>query len=732
MPPRRRPARQPMRPPLRQAGSSARLAGLVAALLAVGVVDAIPDEAAGGGLVGGRSRSLATAPWSRQPIPEPRSDDLRWFETMLGDTSVPPAYRQDAGLRVIRAGTEEAAAIISRALGGGEDEQRALVADALKVAGPVSAPIARTVAAAAATGRLDADVAAAVLSVSGETGTKEIVERFQAEAAGEARRRLIEVLSRLADPMAPSVLVEAMRENGNPAEVAALDAALRRWSNSQASRTPEEWAAWWNRLNMQGDGDVELRRLTNRIVQESARADAEATRAEAAEARAERLAAQLAEVHARLLALLPEEERMARVQAMLSDDEVRIRSVAIGQIERMLRDAKLLPDPVRAGLIDRLVDADPSIRIKAAKVLDTIGGEDLGPTLARSLEDETDLEVVRSGLLVLGNRPQPAAVDFALRQLGSDDAETVRLAGRALATLAGSGLLHPDDQARIRGRVADGLVIDSRELARLAVLVAEDPDAPAVAALVGSPIESVQRGAAEAYRTLGRRELLHAHAASPIVARIAVQAWADSDAVPTSVVVERLLELRPERNGDGPVPADLEADLATWRSAMARVLEATPVSQLVAVAERLHGARDLVEVRLIAVRRGTDDESLPDSTRARLHTELAEILIEAGRPTEAAAELRTAGVEMVDPALQSRLFEMLLLAEEWDEAALLQPTADAWMAVLDRRIASGDDAAGPLLAEIERRFGPDLDPAVRDELDGARGRLAVEAPIERR
>ena len=686
------------------------------------------------GTILGATVAARTSPTQTSPDPAPasRSEDLRWFEAMLVDPAVPTAYRQDAAVRLIRSGSEEAATIVTRALDGGDDGRRTLVADALKIAGPVSAPMARAVANAAAAGRLGPEVSAAALSMSGETGTAELVERFQAETSAEPRRRLIDVLGRLAAPMAPGVLVAAMQDNGDVDEVAAIDAALRRWSNSPVSRTPVEWADWWNRLNVQGDGAVGLRQLSERIVQEANRADAAAARADAAEARAERLAGQLAEVHARLLALLPEEERMARVQAMLADDEVRIRSVAIGQIERMLRDAKLLPDPVRKGLIDRLADADPSLRIKAAKVLDTIGGEDFGPTLVRSLEGETDVEVVRSGLLVLGNRPQPAAVDFALARLRSGDAETIRLAGRVLATLAGSGLLPPDDQARVRAIVAAGLVIDSRELARLAVLVADDADHPAIVALVDSSIEPVQRGAAEAYRTLGRRELLHQHAATPTVARIAVQAWADAEVSPTAVVVERLLELRPVPPAEGPEPADLAADLDTWRAAMVRVLEAMPVTQLVAVAPHLRGVKDLVEIRMTALRRGTDDVSLPAATRSRLHVELAEALIEAGRPVEAATELRTAGSEAIEPALQARLFEMLLFAEEWDEAARLEPAAAAWMAALDRRISAGDDSAAGLLAEIERRFGPELKPADRDELDGARGRLAVEIPVERR
>ncbi len=717
-----------MRLQTRHVGSPTRFAGLLATATFIAGCGSKTASGTSVGVLGRPAMSPAAVRGDR----DSSSDDLRWLETLLLDPSVPSSYRQTAAVRLVRDGSEEAAAMLGRALDGGDDDRRQLLADAFKAGTPLTAPIAQTAAAAAATGRLRPEVVAAVLSTSGEVGTSELIERFRLETETDARRRLIDVLGRIADPMAPSVLIEAMRGNTDNAEVEAIDAALRRWSNSGSSRTPDAWAAWWNRLSVPGDGEGAMRQLTNRIEQESSRADSAGARAAAAEARAGRLALQLAEVHARLLALLPEAERMDRVQSMLADDEAPIRLVAIGQVERMLRDARLLSEPVRKGLIDRLSDAEPGIRMKAAKVLDTIGGEDLGPTLVKSLADETDVEVVQSGLLVLGNRPQPAAADFAIDRLRSEDPETIRLAGRVLATLAGSGLLQSDDQVRIRGVVADGLTIDSRHLARLVVLVADDPDEEKIVTLLDSPIEAVQRGTAEAYRTLGRRELLHDHAATPAVARVAVQAWADVDATPSALVIDRLLELRPEVPDDVPAPPDLSTDLDTWRAAMGRVLEAMPVTQLVAVGARLRGEKDLVEARVMAMRRGTDDGSLPGAMRLQLHIELVEALVEAGRAGEAAAELRTAGIVEIDPALQSRLFELLLLAEEWDEAARLEPEVPAWMAALDRRVASGDDSAGPLLVEIERRFGADLEPSDRDELEGARGRLAIEAPVESR
>lgn len=711
-------------PPI-PAPASAGLACVVAVALGLGpgAEGVSPSATAGepfgsGGSTPGRLASVESAT---------SDDDLRLFEEMLVDPSVPDTFRREAAIRIARTGTDEAAEILGRSIEAGDEARRGIVTDAIKAAGPVAAPVTRMIAEAVADERLTPELAAAVLTISGEVGTTEVVDLYRSATDLRRRRRLIDVLGRLPDPMAAGALVAAIQVESDAEETAAIDAALQRWSNSQVSRTPAAWNSWWNPLNVGGDGAAALQRLTNRIGQEAARADAEAARADAAQKRAEALASRLVETLGTLLAMLPEEARLEQVQAMLVDDEVRIRTAAIGQIERMLRDARVLPDGMRRALLDRLADVDPAIRIKAAKVLDTSGVDELGPALVRLLEGEADPEVVRAGLLVLGNQPQPVAADFAVRRLASDDPETMRLAARVLATLSGSGLLHPDDRDRIRRMIAEGLEIKVRETARLAVMVAEDPDADAVTSLLVSPLEAVQRGAAEAYRTRGRRELLHRHAASsPIVARAAVQAWANPEGGVDARSVERLLELRPTSADGNVVSADLEADLATWRAAMGRVLEAMPGSQLVATAERLRGERDFIEARIAALRRGTDDATLATVERLSLHRHLAETLIEAGRPGEAASELRAAGADEADSPLRGELFDLLLLAAEWAEAAAVEPEVGPWLAALDRRLAAGDPSAEAILAEIERRFGERLEVDDRDRLDGVRNRVATE------
>lgn len=687
-------------------------------------------------LVAGVSMA-ATASSSTPSIVEARpaaasGEDLELFESLLLDAEVPVAFRQEAATRLMQSGSEDAAAMIGRAIEGGDDARRAIVIDALKVAGPLGGPVARVVVVAAADGSIPVDAAAAALAISGEIGTAEVVSMHRSEIRSDRRARVVEILGRLPDPVAAGVLVAAMEDAVDPEDIERIDRALQRWSNSSVSRTPVGWAAWWTRLNVAGDGSVALQRLTSRILQEAARADTEAARAIAAEERAERLARQLADAHARLLVLLPETERMARVQAMLVDPESRIRSAAIAQIERMLRDARALPEPLRRALLDRLADIDPAIRMKAAQVLDTMGGEELGPTLVRSLEGESDPEVVRAGLLVLGNRPQPSAAGFAVGQLSSKDPEILRLAARVLGTLSAADLLHPDDRELVRTAFAEGLSIDARETARLAVLVAKDPEDDAVSSLLDSELELVQRGAAEAMRTRGLRELLHAHAGSPAVARVAVQAWADPARGVDATSVERLLELRPRPDGKAGGSVDTDADFANWKAAMTRVLEAMPGSQVAAVADRLAGSREFLDARIGLLRRGADDPSLATPARIGLQRRLAGVLVEAGRPAEAVGELRAAGAGEPDSPLRGELFAALLRAADWSAAAEIEPDPGPWIMVLENRDALGEGGDAGIVAEIERRFADRLADEDRARLERERSRVVVEPEGSRR
>ena len=647
-------------------------------------------------------------------------DDLEFLIGLLEDPAVPQGFRREAATRLARSSDPQGAEAISRVLRAEDEDIRKAVIDGLRIAAPLPLPMVRKLVSLVEDGVLSPDSVALVLGGDSGVSVQLVVDRITELEESERRIRLYDLLGRLGDPLAPGSLVEAIGRVKDQEELAAIDLALQRWSNMKGGMTPDQWQAWWTSLSMEGDESQGMRRLANRIASESARAGAAEARALEAEARADRLAGQIAELHARLLALLPDAEQVERIQGMLRDEEALVRLAAIGQVERMLRDARVLPDGIRQDMLVGLGDSNPDIRIRAAEVLDAMGAADFAATLVSSLEKESDPEVIRAGLRVLGSRPRPEAVPFALKRLRNVDGETERLAAGVIASVAIEGSLGAEAREQVRRRFAeDRGSIDTRDEATLAVLLADQPDQEA--GLLDDEEESVRRGAAEAYRKLGRRDLLLARSKNQTVARVAIQAWAAADEPVGEENVRALLELRPD-----PTGPDAEIEVATWRSAMARILEAMVYEDIAASEALLSGESELLENRCAMLRRGTaPDSTLDPEARTRLHTLLGRNLLGAGRPLEAAAELRAAGGEDPESPLRSELFSAFLLAEEWEDAARLEPTPEAWVVFMENRPDLEAEFARRLADEIDRRFDGRLDDAIVSRIDAVRDRFAA-------
>ena len=646
-------------------------------------------------------------------------DDLDFLIGLLEDPAVPPGFRREAATRLARSTGDEAAEAIARVLRGEDENIRKAVLDGLRIAAPLPLPVVRNLVTLVEDGVLSPDSVALVLGGDSGISVQLVVDRISELEERERRIRLYDLLGRLGDPLAPSSLVDAIGRVQDKEELAAIDSALQRWSNMKGGMTPAQWQAWWTSLSMEGDESQGMRRLANRIASEAARASAAEARALEAEARADRLVGQIAELHARLLALLPEAEQVDRIQGMLRDEEALVRLAAIGQVERMLRDARVLPDGIRQDMLIGLGDSNPDIRIRAAEVLDAMGAADFAATLIRSLEKESDPEVIRAGLRVLGSRPRPEAVPFALQRLRNADGETERLAAGVIASVAIEGALDAEAREQVRRRFAeDRGSIDTRDEATLAVLLADQPDQEV--ALLDDEEESVRRGAAEAYRTLGRRDLLLSRSNNQTVARVAIQAWAAADEPVGEENVRALLELRPD-----PTGSDAEIDVVTWRSAMARILQAMRVEDIASAEKLLAGEPELLENRCAMLRRGTDPgSSLDAGARTELHTLLGRNLLGAGRPLEAAAALRAAGGEDPESPLRNELFTAFLLAEEWEDAARLEPDPEAWVVFLENRPDLEVEFARRLADEIDRRFDGRLDDGIVGRIDVVRDRFA--------
>ena len=639
-------------------------------------------------------------------------EDVSYLVSILENTAVPRDLRVGAANRLSRLGSPEAAEAIGEALELGSDLTRQVVIEGIRASDRTTERVVSRVCSAALAGLVPLDAAAFIIGRSGAIAIDDLVARLDEEIDPKRREIGFELLGRITDPAAARSLVELMQQSDlQTVDARAIDAALRRWSDSSSSRSPAGWESWWSRMNIDGSASQALGQLVERI-------DRENQRANDAESRAAGLAERLAELHARTLATLNEEDRDVRILSLLVDEEVILRAVAIAQVERILRNGRILPDAIRGALSLCLDDVDPTIRITAGRVLDTAGGEDFGAKLVDSLADEDDPKVLAAGLELLGNRPQPKVVPFAIKMLGHADPTVARFSARALGAVAMAGLVTEDEFVAIRTAIPAQPSSMNREIARLAVLAAQDPSAAAVVDLLEVDDVQVRRGAAEGFRARGHREVLLARATTPEVRRIAWQAWAEPPFMVANL--EAILELRPAADVD-------ESNLTTWQSAVARIFEGVPAGDVVRLDAILADDPVQFEARRVALARAAVAPEISREQRLAAARRLARRLIETGRPIEAATELKLLGAT-ADSPLGDDLFEALLLAEAWEDAAGIRPDAEVWVNFLEGRIIAEPAIAKLILAEIDRRFGGQLKDPQIVTVEAARGVLVDAAP----
>ena len=433
-------------------------------------------------------------------------------------------------------------------------------------------------------------------------------------------------------------------------------------------------------------------------------------RAETAEQRGERLARRLAETIARLVAIMPDADRATKVVELAGDPEAVVRLAAVDQVERMLRNGRIPSDAIRDAMLQCINDTDPVIRIRSAKMLDAMGLPDLGPRLVDAIADETDPAVLAAVLEILGNRPVPGIVPIAVGLFESEEPAVTRAAAGAIAAVGRSKLLDRTMAEMVRQSLAQRVAgIDSGELAEVAVLAAEDPEDEETLGLLSNSADSIRRGAAEGLRARGfRRRLLDA-ADDPVIARVAIMAWAESPWNMESV--DALLRLRPDE--------DANDDLAEWLEAMNEVLSSIPPQMVIDADSRLADEQVLFDARREALRRAAMAEQSGETVRLAAARRLAERLVSDGLPIEAARELQAVGATPASP-LGEDLFQTLLLAESWQEAAAVRPDAQPWLEALEVQVAMNSASAGNLITEIKRRFGDTLQPEQQTSLEAAR------------
>lgn len=174
----------------------------------------------------------------------------------------------------------------------------------------------------------------------------------------------------------------------------------------------------------------------------------------------QRLSSLLRELHARL----DDDEKPARLEAMLRDPLALVRLAGLDLVERDLLNARGTPQGVADALTALLSDANETVRLRASALLLRLGE---GVEEARvALAKEESPAVAANLLRALAQQPRSTDVAGAVRWLASEDAHSRAAAAELLVRLAGDAALQqPRTRTRVvsilRQRVEEGTLLSA-------------------------------------------------------------------------------------------------------------------------------------------------------------------------------------------------------------------------------------------------------------------------------
>jgi hypothetical protein len=674
----------------------------------------------------------------------PATEDVAFLETVLVDPLMPDLIRRGAAERLALAEQADADRALERAIrAGGAPRDAAL--DALdKTFGPVTSPRVDGGGDGAGgrdehagkrrrTRPLGEELTRAIVEVAIAAGgpnpapsravatrvlaraTPDASERIAAAALDatmdlERRRGAVAALGEIRSRAAVRRLIELLDEERREDRelVNATVAALERATGESPKASPAAWREWWSDLGAADQVDEAQMRALAAAAAEAEQALADETR------RGVRLEARLVEAYDQLFLRLTREERLARGAALLSDEVDTVRSFAIGQLERMLRNGERADDRTRDAALVVLDDPVPALRARGARLLADLGVADIALRLAERLPTERDASVAAVYLSVLASAPEPRTFSALVGLL--KDPVLNEAATRTVIALADAGRLPAEWQASVLPPLRDVVAKRPNSAAvQLLAMAGEDEDLQRALTLLDAPDASVRRGAAEGLRRRGLRRPILDRANDPAIYGPLVAAIADE---PKTLDTIRLLV-------NAVPPADMTVD---WNAAVARVLRELPVSDLPA-ADRLLSQVPAIERRtrrdglarlLSSARAGATRETLADGL-----PRWVDLLVADGRGYIAIDQLEALAPKAGDPIdapLIDALFRAKALSGDFRGAATIAPEPSRWIELLAATVGS-PLVARPLADEIALRFGKDMSGDQRSLLERLRKQL---------
>jgi len=416
-----------------------------------------------------------------------------------------------------------------------------------------------------------------------------------------------------------------------------------------------------------------------------------------------------------------DDKAQALLAAWLRHDVAAVRQIAAARVEKRILDSTPISEEIQNAVVERLSDPLPPLRQSAARLLDRLGHPDVAALVVTALQAESDVEVQKTLLEILGRHAAPSALPTLVPLL--EQPELRELAARAALT----ALRNADVPEETRNQL--------RTAARAAFEASKSPHVIRLLATVGAPEDVVEIArhldgdgpelravVADAIRHRpAAEEFLLAHAEDPAIFPAAADALARGE--PTLERLAQLIALSP------PTPETIPAWMASIQHLCDRVApgQLGDVEQAIAAIppERLDPGenlrlREAILSRLIAP--STPPDAVSNEDRVRLLTILAKHREALNDPRGVVEALDRINGEGTNHDHQAMRFLALLALGAFDEAAGIHAEPANWIAALETIASRDPQAAVAVKAEIDRRF-PDLDEQARKQLDAIASRL---------
>ena len=659
-----------------------------------------------------RAPALTTLePRPREPLPDEAAGEnpptalteqqqrqlLIFGQTVLNPSNdIDADTRRNAAHELVAMNVPESIAVLAEAL---ESQRPAVMLAAIAAMQAVKAPMPQLLQPAVAALSTAPPTVLESLSWAiaryGEDALHLVAElALDQNAASGSRLGPIQTLSAFDSQRAAASLMSLIVSQSEPTEiVAAACDGLQQLSGLSFGADVQQWHAWWKEA-----GSLPPERwsahITKSLSKRAAQFQLDLQKQREAN---NQVARALSDAYRDLYPALPTPEQLRRLPSRLENQFAPVRDFAISRISQLLRDRVRIPHEIQQRLVERLADEVPALRIEAAKVLDELNDEAIGPAIAARLAMEESAPVAAVLLDVAGRRPCPQALDPARRWMGDPN-----LADQSAATLVRvleTATFTPDQVTALRDDVRRAAEHNaSPGLIRLLAWIGDDTDAAQLAPLLDGHSDEIRAAVADGFFRRGLQEPLADRASDPVIFPFAVRVVSGGTA---NIAAFRLLV--------SWEPAEASRNL--WQDAVASVAQRMSPADLLACDDILaatpHAAaeqRTAVLMRAATLKKN----EITDGLRTTALTRLVALLIAQGEAGQAFSLIEDLDVHT--PELKAAGFQASVLSGHYDKAIQLQPEAEGWIALLAETAQRDAKAGNALREEIARRFDGRLSP----------------------